>query len=122
MDQQTKVADLKSEIQRFCEDRDWDKFHSAKDLAIGLITEASELLELFRFKSDSEVDALLLNPEKKTSVRHELADTLFFVLRFAQLYEIDLSSALREKMELNGKRYPVEQAKGNNRKYTELKQ
>jgi len=120
MDRKTNVQTLKSSVEKFCVERNWDQFHGAKDLAIGIITEASELLEHFRFKSEDEVEALFRNPGRKAHISEEVADVLFFVLRLAQRYEIDLSSALENKIEKNKRNYPVEKAKGSNKKYKEL--
>ena len=120
MDDKTTLGDLKDEIRLFCEERDWDRYHNAKDLAIGIITEAAELLEHFRFKSNEESDALFNNPERRHEIAQELADILYFVLRLSQRYDIDLSEELLAKLELNAGRYPVDKAKGSNKKYTEL--
>jgi len=65
MDQKTTIEDLKKKVQSFCETRDWDQYHNAKDLAIGIITEASELLEHFRFKNEKEIEQFFRNPKKK---------------------------------------------------------
>jgi NTP pyrophosphatase (non-canonical NTP hydrolase) len=122
MPQNDALTTLQSAVRTFCEDRDWNQFHGPKDLAIGLITESSELLEHFRFKSEAECKALLAHPKKSKAIRHELADVFFFLLRFSQMYGIDLAEALREKMEQNAAKYPVEKSRGSNQKYTELKQ
>ena len=116
----TRVADLKEMVRRFSEERDWDQFHNAKDLAIGIVTEASELLETFRFKSEGEVERLLKNESSAKRVRDELADVFYFALRLAQKYEIDVSGSLEEKIRDNARKYPVEKAKGSSKKYNEL--
>lgn len=120
MDSETTLQELKKQIQAFCEARDWDQFHSAKDLSIGIITEASELLEHFRFKSQEETEALFQNPQKKEQISEEMADVLYFLLRLAQRYDIDLAQASKQKLLKNEQRYPVAKAKGNNKKYNEL--
>ena len=120
IDDETPLSSLKARARAFCEERDWDRFHGARDLAIGIVTEAAELLELFRFRSDREIDALLADPEQRRRVEHEAADVLFFLVRFAQRYGIDLAAAFEAKLALNAERYPVEKARGSNRKYTEL--
>ena len=120
MDKIATFETAKNDVKKFCTDRDWDQFHGAKDLAIGLITEASELLEHFRFKTDEQIRQILRSKEKQAEIRHELADTLFFLLRFAQMFEIDLSDALFEKMARNALKYPVDKSKGRNAKYDEL--
>jgi len=111
--------DLSAEIREFCDRREWEQFHTPKDLAIGLSTESGELLEQFRFKNDQEQTALLEDPESREAIEDELADVLFFILRFADLYDIDLESALATKLEKNRARYPEEEYTGTNNKYDE---
>jgi len=119
MNDETDVKQLKEMVKIFCEERDWDQYHNAKDLAIGIITEASELLEHFRFKSEAEVSDLFKEKIKKEGISEELADVFFFVLRLAEKYHIDLSDELQKKLEKNIVKYPIEKAKGSNKKYTE---
>lgn len=107
-------------IKQFCEDRDWDQFHNPKDLAIGISTEANELLDIFRFKSDDQMAAIMKDPEKRSEIGQELADVLFFLIRFAQKNDFDLLEELDKKIKINDQKYPVEQAKGKNLKYNEL--
>lgn len=114
------LIDLTYRVRSFCEARDWDQFHGPKDLAIGVITEASELLEHFRFLSDEQALWLLKDSQKKADIEEELADILFFLLRFSQRFNIDLGQALIRKIEESEKKYPLEKAKGSNKKYTEL--
>lgn len=114
------VRELIEMVQIFCEDRDWDQYHNAKDLAIGISTEANELLDIFRFQNDADIKNIMESPERKTHVEEELADVLFFVLRFAQMNEIDLKEALEVKIEKNGLKYPVNKAKGSSKKYDQL--
>lgn len=118
-DDEATLSDLKARIQRFCEARDWDQYHTPKDLAIGLVTEASELLEHFRFKSNEECLERIKHPTKGEEIRDELADAFFFILRLAQRFDIDLSSSLHAKMAKNEVKYPVETAKGSNKKYND---
>jgi len=107
-------------VKNFSEERDWDQFHNAKDLAIGIVTEASELLETFRFKSEREVEALFNDESSAKKIRDELADIFYFALRLAQKYNIDVSKSLDEKIKDNARKYPVDKAKGSNKKYTDL--
>lgn len=120
MDNKSTVKQLKILVKKFCEVRDWDQYHGPKDLAIGIVTEAAELLDHFRFKSESEARKYLANPKKRLEVEDEVADTLFMLLRFAQMYDIDLTKALKRKITLNNKKYPVHKSKGSNKKYTDL--
>lgn len=119
MDNKTVFEELKNEVKTFCSEREWDQFHGLKDLSIGLATEASELLELFRFKSDEQCEAVMSGADRQKA-EDELADVLFFVVRFAQKYDVDLATAFRRKMEKNRAKYPVEKSRGSNKKYTEL--
>ena len=119
-DETTTVSDLKGMVREFCEERDWDQFHNPKDLAIGIVTEASELLEILRFKDEAQTAELMAGP-RRADVEDELSDTLYFVLRFAQMNGIDLSSALSAKIARNAERYPVSSSKGSNLKYDEAR-
>lgn len=118
-DEATTLSELKLIVKKFCEERDWDQFHNPKDLAIGISTEANELLEIFRFKNEKEMKEMVNDQAKMKEIEKELADVLYFVLRFAQMNSIDLSTALKNKLKENEKRYPVEKAKGSNKKYNE---
>ncbi|MDD2321542.1 MAG: nucleotide pyrophosphohydrolase [Geobacteraceae bacterium] len=114
------IQGLSKKVQEFCEARDWDQYHGPKDLAIGVITEASELLEHFRFLSEEQALDLFKDKKSKEDIEDELADVLFFLLRFSQRFDVDLAQALQRKMEKSNQKYPVEKSKGSNRKYTKL--
>ena len=120
MENPTELQKLSIQIKNFCEDRDWNQFHTPKDLAIGISTEAAELLELFRFKSDEEVSGLFNEPAFRVKVEQELADIFFFLLRFAERSNVDLLAACDSKMKLNAEKYSIEKSKGSNKKYSEL--
>lgn len=117
-DKKITIEQLKNKVEEFCEKRDWDQFHNPKELAIGISTEANELLQIFRFKSEEDMKKIM-SSDKKIEVEEELADVLYFVLRFAQMNNIDLSSAVSNKIKKNNNKYPVEKAKGCNKKYNE---
>lgn len=114
MDNKTTLEELKNEVKNFCEKRDWDQFHNPKELAIGISTEANELLQIFRFKSEEDMKKMM-ESEKREEIEEELADVLYFVLRFAQMNNIDLSSAVLNKIEKNDKKYPADKVKGCNK-------
>lgn len=120
MDNTTTIFDLKKRIQEFCEERDWDQFHNPKDLAIGISTEANELLDIFRFKSNEQMQEMFEDELTKKHIKEEIADVLFFVLRFAQMNHLDLEECITEKIQKNAQKYSVEKSKGKNLKYTEL--
>jgi NTP pyrophosphatase (non-canonical NTP hydrolase) len=113
------IKELTELVKSFCEERDWDQFHNPKDLAIGISTEANELLDIFRFKSEKDMQQLFIDKDKREHIEEEIADVLFFVLRFAQMNHIDLQSALEMKINKNALKYSVESSKGSNRKYNE---
>ena len=110
------ITTLTEAVRAFCAERDWDRFHTPKELAIGISTEANELLEVFRFMTDTQQAELLADARTRAHIEDELADTLFFVLRFAQMNGIDLGRALECKIAKNAKKYPVETSRGDNRK------
>ena len=119
-DDERTIRDAMELVNRFCKERDWDQFHNPKDLAIGMVTESSELLELFRFKTEEQCKEMMSDASRSESVRDELADVSYFVLRFAQMNDIDLYNALSQKIDKNCERYPVDKSKGSNRKYDEF--
>ncbi len=119
MDEKVLISELKAVVKEFCESRDWDQYHNPKDLSIGIVTEAAELIEHFRFKSQQEMAYMMEDSDKRRAISEELSDILFFILRFAQLYDIDVAQEFLRKISLNEKKYPIEKFKGSNRKYTE---
>ena len=115
-----EISKLIEKVQSFCENRDWDQFHSPKELAIGLSTESNELLALFRFKTKEQMKEMLNNESKREEISEEIADVFFFLLRFSQMYKFDLRECLEDKLEKNEKNYPLEKTIGKNSKYNEL--
>lgn len=107
---------LRARINAFVAERDWAQFHTPKNLAMAMIVEAAELVEQFQW--DTPADSHVLTAEKREAVSHELADTFVYLLRIAEVLDIDLIAAAHQKIDLNAKKYPVEKAKGSNAKYT----
>jgi dCTP diphosphatase len=115
------MADLETltkKIVEFRDERDWSQFHNPKDLALSLVLEAAELLEIFQWKEGEAVARAAR--DRKQDVSHELADVFYWTLLLAHEMKIDLPAALEEKLKLNASKYPVAKAKGSNKKYTEL--
>ena len=110
--------DLRDALRQFAAERDWDQFHSPKNLAIALNVEAAELLEHFQWLSDAESAAI--PPEQRVKVREELADVLLYLIRLADKLDVDLALAAAEKISTNAEKYPVHKARGSSKKYTEL--
>jgi|ERR1700733_5141303 len=114
----SSLEQLRAALRQFALDRDWDQFHSPKNLAIALSVEAAELLEHFQWTL--EADSAGLTPEQYTNVREEIADVLLYLIRLADKLDIDLLAAATDKIRVNSVKYPVEKARGSSKKYTEL--
>ena len=108
----SEIKNLTEKIKQFNKDRDWDQFHNPKDLAMALNIESSELLELFLWKRNEDV-----NIEK---VKHELADVFMYALNIADKFDLDITDIVNEKLAINATKYPVEKAKGTSKKYSDL--
>ena len=111
-----KLDAMTEQVRNFCDARDWRPYHTPKELAIGIATESSELLQLFRFMSDERVAEMFEDTEQRRAIEDEVADTLLFLLRFADLNDIDLPAALSSKLERNARRYPVDASASEYRK------
>jgi NTP pyrophosphatase (non-canonical NTP hydrolase) len=111
---------IENEIRKFVQDRDWDKFHSPKNLAMALSVEASELVEIFQWQEKD--DYKLEKFEKKTleNTKKEVADIFYYLIRICDKMNIDLEEAFFEKMEQNKNKYPSEIFKGKSTKYNQL--
>jgi dCTP diphosphatase len=117
-DQQTTIGQLKELVLQFSRERDWEQFHHPKDLGLALACEVGEVLEHFRYRGDAQIRASLADAGGRRALGHELADCLWVLLRLADVCGVDLAAALREKVELAGRKYPVEKAFGRPDKYT----
>jgi dCTP diphosphatase len=115
---QDVLLELRDALRHFASDRDWDKFHSPKNLAIALSVEAAELLEHFQWLSDAE--SADLSVATRIKVREELADVLLYLIRLADKLNVELANAAAEKIQANAAKYPVEKARGSSKKYTDL--
>ena len=114
------MDDLVKAVVAFRDERDWEQFHNPKDLAISICLEAAELLEPFQWKRPDEIAAFLSDPENRGRVGEEMADVLILLVSMADVLRIDLMEAARSKLAANARKYPVERAKGNARKYDAL--
>lgn len=120
MDEDATIEELKRAAVAFRDKRNWKQFHDAKNLAAGLAIEAAELQELFLWKSPAEVDAFLASEQGKQRLREEIADVAVFLLYLCEAASIDLSDAVRSKIAINEKKYPVDRSYNSNKKYNEL--
>ena len=112
------IQELTDQILKFRDAREWKQFHNPKDMVISLVLEAAELLEHFQWKNPEEVIRHVAHNEGE--IGEELADILYWVLLLSHDLHIDLVSIFNKKMEKNANKYPVEQARGSHKKYTEL--
>ena len=106
-------------LKAFADARDWEKFHTPKNLASSIVVEASELLEIFQWSRGQEGWHEIDDPKLRERVEEELADVLIYVLRFADLAKIDLNKAMERKIASNAVKYPPQKSKGTDRKYNE---
>jgi NTP pyrophosphatase (non-canonical NTP hydrolase) len=107
-----EIEQITASLRQFRDERDWAQFHNAKDLALALSIEASELLELFLWKSAGEAD--------QDKIKEELADVFAYALLLADKYGLDVSRIVHDKIEKNRQKYPVDKARGTAKKYHEL--
>ena len=110
---------LSERLEEFARARDWEQFHSPKNLAMAMIVEAAELVEHFQWLTEEQSKDIA--PEKREQVSHEIADTFVYLLRMADVLGIDLIDAANAKITLNAQKYPADRVRGSNAKYTEYK-
>jgi NTP pyrophosphatase (non-canonical NTP hydrolase) len=111
----TRYEEIITKLIEFRNERDWEQFHDAKNLALALMLEAAELNELFLWKKEDEIDSIDID-----RIKEELADVLTYSFFLAHKYNLDIFQIVEEKMIKNGQKYPREKARGTAKKYTEL--
>jgi dCTP diphosphatase len=114
-DSLVNVERLRDRVRAFAAERDWDRFHSPKNLAMALSVEAAELLEHFQWLTEAESAALA--PGVKEEVAHELADVLVYLVRLADRLDVDLDAAVTQKLAINAAKYPADRVRGRADKY-----
>lgn len=114
------IGAIQETLRAFVRERDWEQFHDPKNLAMSLAIEAGELMESFQWTRTGESAAVMADPRKAGAVREEMADVLAYLLRLADVLDVDLPAALQDKMVKNAAKYPVHLARGNARKYSEF--
>ena len=120
MSETLDVGKVKAYLRAFAKERDWEQFHTPKNLAMALSGEAGELTEIFQWLTPEESARIMEDPEKGEAVRQELADVLQYIIRLSDVLGIDIEQALWMKLKANAEKYPVGQAKGHARKYTDF--
>lgn len=115
------IRKYQKELALFAVERDWDQFHTPKNLSMALAKESSELLEIFQWLTDTQSAAIKEQKEEMLRVSEEIADVFIYLVRLADKLNIDMEAAVARKMEMNSAKYPVELAKGNAVKYNRRK-
>ena len=114
----TEIEKLRDQLREFARLRDWDQFHSPKNLAMALSVEVAELVENFQWLTEEQ--SRRLDPKAHAAVRSEIADVLLYLVRLGDQLGIDPVAAAQRKLVENARKYPVEKSRGNRKKYTEL--
>lgn len=112
------LQDLATQLEKFARERDWQQFHSPKNLSSALVVEAAELLEHFQWMTEDQSRSM--DSERRLAVASEMADVLLYLIQLAKAVDVDLVAAANEKLRVNGIKYPVDRAKGTSKKYDEL--
>ncbi len=107
MDSENVIGEMKKLVKKFCDERDWDQFHDAKELSIALALESSELLEFFRWKKPRQVKEILEDKEVRGKIGEEMADVLFPLIRISQIYDIDITESFFDKIKKNEEKYHI---------------
>jgi dCTP diphosphatase len=108
---------LRNKIRQFVAERDWDRFHSPKNLSMALIAEAAELIEHFQWMSEEQ--SRTLSQDKLDEIELEIADIQIYLLRLADKLSVDVMAAVEKKLEINARKYPADKVRGSSKKYTE---
>lgn len=119
-DESATVAGLRARVLAFARERDWEQFHSPKNLSMALAAEAGELMEHFLWTESRDSAATVSDAKKREKIEDELADVVIYALEFANVTGIDVAKAIEAKLAKNAAKYPVEKARGRSLKYTEL--
>lgn len=109
-------AEIRAKARQFASDRDWDQFHSPKNLAMALSGEVGELVEIFQWLTEDQ--SRNLSPEQQKKVAHEIADVQIYLIRLGDKLGVDIPAAVSEKMALNEAKYPADVVRGRADKYT----
>jgi dCTP diphosphatase len=112
------IDELREQLRAFARERDWEQFHSPKNLAMALIVETAELVEHFQWLSEAQSQEL--PDEKREQVAQEMADVFIYLVRLADRLDIDLLDAAKRKIVLNARKYPADKVRGSARKYDEV--
>jgi dCTP diphosphatase len=111
---------ISMKLKQFSDERDWNQFHSIKNLSMALSVETSELVEIFQWMNEEDSNAVKDNAQLKKRVAEEVADIFMYLLRIVDKAEINLEVSVLDKLEKNAQKYPVDSSKGNSKKYNDF--
>jgi len=114
------IKEIQKRLSEFADARDWDQFHSPKNLSMALSAEAGELLEIFQWLTEKESLGIVSSENTLKAAKEEIADIAIFLLRLADKLGVDVEQAILEKIDINEEKYPIEKCKGKNTKYSDL--
>ena len=114
------VQGLAQALAEFARERDWDQFHSPKNLVMALTGEVGELSEVFQWMTEEASTGAATDPKTAQAVRDEMADVLLYLVRLADVLGVDLNAAVQAKLRTNATKYPADKARGSSAKYTEM--
>jgi NTP pyrophosphatase (non-canonical NTP hydrolase) len=111
------IKEIRNKLRKFAKDRNWDQFHSPKNLSMAVAAEAAELLEIFQWLTEEQSREIINNEKEMSLIKEEIADVVIYLVRLADKLNVDIEKAVLEKIALNEKKYPVKLAKDNATKY-----
>ena len=114
------MVKVQQQLRDFAKERDWEQFHTPKNLATALAVEAAELLENFQWLTDKQARTVKDDVERMRRIEEEIADLTLYLLRLADVLSLDLQNAVDRKLAINADKYPADKARGNAKKYNEL--
>jgi len=117
-DQNASIQELKDKIKSFVKERDWEQYHSPKNLSMSLAIEVAELMEIFQWLTIEQSKEVAIDPVQKEKIQDEIADIAVYLLNLCNVLDVDISDAIIAKLKKNEKKYPAELVKGKSRKYT----
>ena len=113
------VEEIQKRLRKFAADRDWEKFHSPKNLTMALSVEVAELVEIFQWSNSGGLDEIE-NPDIRKNIEEELADIFIYLLKISDKLNIDIEQSIHQKIEKNEKKYPIDKSFGSSKKYKDL--
>lgn len=120
MSESLNLTELKSRLVAFAKEREWEQFHTPKNLSMALAGEAAELMELFQWLTPEESFSVVKDEAQIKKIHEEIADILIYTIRLSTVLGVDIPSVIDAKIKRNAEKYPIEKAKGSAKKYTEF--